>query len=97
MELASDALLPLLLAEPSAFQPLGASLVAAVSAAPGGDPRAAEAMSSALSSLAGWLQARTAQAANGEAGGGLSRQLQRDFRQQMCQLVADVRAFTKLR
>ncbi|GBF91946.1 exportin [Raphidocelis subcapitata] len=94
VELSSDALLPLLLAEPSAFQPLAASLAAAA-AAPGGDPRAGEAVSSALSSLAAWLGARAAEAGGGEAGGGLSRQLQREFRGCLCQLVTDVRAFTK--
>jgi len=99
VELASDALLPLLLADPSAFQPLAASLITTVSSAQGADPRAADALTGALASLAGWLRERAGgAAANGEAaGGGLGRQLQRDFRQRMCQLVADVRAFTKMR
>jgi hypothetical protein len=97
MELASDALLPLLLSEPSAFAPLSAALASAAAGAQGGDPRAGEAVAGALSALGAWLQARTAEAAGGEAGGGLGRQLQRDFRQRMCQLAAEVRAFTKVR
>jgi hypothetical protein len=97
MELASDALLPLLLAEPQAFQPLAASLVAAASGGPGGDARAGEAVSGGLAALGAWLQARTSEAAGGEAGGGVGRQLQRDFRQRMVQLATDVRAFTRVR
>ncbi|KAI8465199.1 MAG: hypothetical protein J3K34DRAFT_461526 [Monoraphidium minutum] len=94
MELASDALLPLLLAEPSAFQPLSAALAAsAEAAAPGG--RAGEAVAAGLAALGSWLGAAAAEAAGGEAGGGLGRRLQRGFRQRMCQLAAEVRAFTK--
>jgi hypothetical protein len=98
IELASDALLPLLLAEPSTFQPLAAALAAAAAAAaPVGGQRSADAVTSALGALGAWLGQRTSDEASGEAGGGPSRGLQRDFRQQMCQLVADVRAFTKMR
>jgi hypothetical protein len=96
VELASDALLPLLLAEPSAFQPLS-SVLSAAAAAPGGGGRGPEAVAGALGGLGAWLGARAAGDAGGEAGGGLSRGLQRDFRQRMCQLVSDVRAFTKVR
>lgn len=90
IELAADALLPLLLAEPSAFSPLGNSLVAAVM-----QPRAAVAVSSALTHLAAWLEAYSQQHVG--VGGGIGRKPQQQFRQLLCETLASVRGLIKMR
>ena len=98
VELAADALLPLLLAEPAAFGPLASSITAAASAS--GEQRAATAVSGALSRLGSWLQGHAdAVAAVGGpvAGGSAMRTAMRQFRQQLSQVVADVRGLIRLR
>ncbi|KAF8068447.1 xpo4 [Scenedesmus sp. PABB004] len=99
VELAADALLPLLLAEQSAFGPLSASVAAAAGAH--GDPRAAAAVTAALAKLGGWLQGHADQLAagpaEGDAGGAVLRAAARQFRQQLSQTVADVRGLIRMR
>lgn len=92
VELASDALQPLLCCDPATYTSLAQQLVAAQAAH---DPAAAHRIHDAL----GGLLATQAQA--GAVGGGspgvLSRQSKRAFRQALCRVVADVRALTRVR
>lgn len=81
IELAGDALLPLMLAEPATYQALGSSLLAAQAH----DPRAQAAIHSALGGLA----------AAGVSD--LSRASKRTFRQRLCRMVADVRGLLKVK
>lgn len=100
VELAADALLPLLLAEPAAFGPLSAHIAASAGAS--GEPRAATAVANALAQLGGWLQQHAEQLAagparEGDAGHAARRQAARQFRQQLSKMVADVRGLIRLR
>lgn len=99
MELAADAVLPLLLSEPANFGPLSAAIAAAAGAH--GDPRATSVVANALSQLGSWLQTHSDQLAagpaDGDAGSSMLRTAARQFRQQLSQTVADVRGLIRLR
>eukprot|EP00878_Enallax_costatus_P024514 GHUV01026164.1.p1 GENE.GHUV01026164.1~~GHUV01026164.1.p1 ORF type:complete len:1105 (+),score=386.39 GHUV01026164.1:1431-4745(+) len=99
VELAADALLPLLLAEPANFGPLSTAVAAA--AGVNGDPRASAAVANALSQLGSWLQTHSEQLAagpaNGDAGSTMLRTAARQFRQRLSQMVADIRGLIRLR
>lgn len=93
VELAADALQPLLCCDPVTYANLAAQLVATQAAA---DPAAGERVRVALSELVTAQQAQ--EVALGRGGGGvLSRQTKRAFRQALCAVVADVRALTRVR
>eukprot|EP00879_Flechtneria_rotunda_P024022 GHRR01025444.1.p1 GENE.GHRR01025444.1~~GHRR01025444.1.p1 ORF type:complete len:325 (+),score=127.28 GHRR01025444.1:372-1346(+) len=99
VEMAADAVLPLLLAEPASFGALSASMTAAAGAR--GEVRAATAVSKALSQLGSWLQQHAEQVAAAPAGERAAsivmRNATRQFRQQLSQMVADVRGLVCLR
>jgi hypothetical protein len=100
VELAADALLPLLLAEPAAFGALSTSMAAAAAGAHG-DARAASAVSSALAQLGSWLQGHADQLAavpaDRASSSSVMRARAREFRQQLSRLVADVRGLIRIR
>lgn len=96
VELSAVALLPLLLSEPSAFGPLSASIAQAAGAQ--GDARAAQAVGAALAQLGQGLQAHSAALAGSQdSAANVMRAATRQFRQQLCQLVADVRGLIRMR
>lgn len=98
VELSAVALLPLLLSEPAAFGPLSTSIAQAAGAQ--GDARAAQAVGAALSQLGQGLQAHAAALATcGDSAAAFNgmRNATRQFRQQLCQLVADVRGLIRMR
>jgi hypothetical protein len=98
VELSAVALLPLLLSEPSAFGPLSGSIAQAAGAQ--GDARASQAVATALSQLGQGLEAHAAALAGTRdtaASSNSMRSATRQFRQQLCQLVADVRGLIRMR
>lgn len=98
VELSAVALLPLLLSEPSAFAPLSSSIAQAAGAQ--GDARAAQAVGAALSQLGQGLEAHAAALAGSRDSAASSNSMRaatRQFRQQLCQLVADVRGLIRMR
>lgn len=98
VELSAVALLPLLLSEPTAFGPLSTSIAQAAGAQ--GDARAAQAVGAALSQLGQGLQAHAAALASSSDSAVTSNSMRsatRQFRQQLCQLVADVRGLIHMR
>lgn len=98
VELSAVALLPLLLSEPSAFGPLSGSIAHAAGAQ--GDARASQAVATALSQLGQGLEAHAAALVGTRdtaASSNSMRSATRQFRQQLCQLVADVRGLIRMR
>jgi hypothetical protein len=96
VELSGVALLPLLLSEPSAFGPLSTSITQAAGAQ--GDARAAQAVGAALAQLGQGLQAHSAALAGSrDSAANVMRAATRQFRQHLCQLVADVRGLIRMR
>lgn len=98
VELSAVALLPLLLSEPSAFAPLSSSIAQAAGAQ--GDARATQAVAAALSQLGQGLEAHAAALAGSRDSAASSNSMRaatRQFRQQLCQLVADVRGLIRMR
>jgi hypothetical protein len=99
VELSAVALLPLLLSEPASFALLSAS-IAAAAAGPQGDARAAQAVESALAQLGSGLQGHAAVLAASQDAASSSNSMRtatRQFRQQLCQLVSDVRGLIRMR
>ena len=89
VELAADALLPLLLSEPATYQSLAASLASAQQ-----DPATAARV---VAALAGVLQGQQPGAQGGGSLPDLGRASKRLFRQSLSQTVSDVRGLVRLR